>query len=196
MLQNVQRIHDNGGERVARKRKSSTAQDLRDLVALLLSRAGIALALASSMAAHAITIRPLAKAQSPQQIGQLATTIWQGLEAGGRYILSILCLAGAAVSAVRGRRRTGLLHAILTNSGAGIAQNTSWRMLQTQIGEEHRYQGHLFRQAEEGLHVAWNLPVQSTGRAASGTQITEMLGSLGKFSFNLLKSKNQHDKYH
>jgi restriction system protein len=75
---------NNGGAGVARKRKTSTAEDLMDLVTMLPWWAGIALALASYMVLHSIAIRPLPAAQSPQQIGQLATTaIWQGLATGG-----------------------------------------------------------------------------------------------------------------
>lgn len=65
---------NDGGAGVARKRKTSTAEDLMDLIAMLPWWAGIALALASYMVLHSIAIRPLPAAQSPQQIGQLATT--------------------------------------------------------------------------------------------------------------------------
>ena len=100
---------NNGGAGVARKRKTSTAEDLMDLVAMLPWWAGIALALTSYMVLHSIAIRPLPAAQNPQQIGQLATTaIWQGLATGGQYILPLICLAGAAISAVRKRRRSRL----------------------------------------------------------------------------------------
>lgn len=94
---------------MARKSKSSTAVDLMDLIAMLPRWAGIALAIACYMVLHSIAIRTLPAAQSPQQIGQLATTaIWQGLATGGQYILPIICLAGAAISAVRKRRRSWL----------------------------------------------------------------------------------------
>jgi hypothetical protein len=62
---------------VARKRKTSTAEDLMDLIAMLPCWAGIALALTSYMVLHSIAIRPLPAAFSPYQIGRLSTTaIW------------------------------------------------------------------------------------------------------------------------
>lgn len=95
---------------MARKRKTSTAEDLMDLIAMLPWWAGIALALTSYMVLHSIAIRPLPAAQSPQQIDQLATSaIWQGLAIGGQYILPLICLAGAAISAECKRRRSQLL---------------------------------------------------------------------------------------
>ena len=50
---------------MARRKKTSTADDLLELVAMLPWWAGIALALASYMVLHSIAIRPLPAAQSP-----------------------------------------------------------------------------------------------------------------------------------
>ena len=117
---------NDGGAGVARKRKTSTAEDLMDLIAMLPWWAGIALALTSYMVLHSIAIRPLPAAQSPQQIGQLATTaIWQGLATGGQYILPLICLAGAAISAVRKRRRSQLFETTSASSSADALQNMS-----------------------------------------------------------------------
>lgn len=128
---------------MARKRKTSTAEDLMDLIAMLPWWAGIALALASYMVLHSIAIRPLPAAQSPQQIGQLATTaIWQGLATGGQYILPLICLAGAAISAVRKRRRSQLFETTSASSSADALQNMSWREFETLVGEGFRRRGY------------------------------------------------------
>jgi len=128
---------------VARKRKTSTAEDLMDLVAMLPWWAGIALALTSYMVLHSIAIRPLPAAQSPQQIGQLATTaIWQGLATGGQYILPLICLAGAAISAVRKRRRSRLFETTSASSSADALNNMSWREFETLVGEGFRRRGY------------------------------------------------------
>jgi restriction system protein len=109
------------GAGVARKRKTSMAiRSMRSSAWW----AGIALALTSYMVLHSIAIRPLPAAQSPQQIGQLATTaIWQGLATAGQYILPIICLAGAAISAVRQRRRSRLFETTSASSSADALQN-------------------------------------------------------------------------
>lgn len=107
-----------------------------DLVAMLPWWASIALALTSYMVLHSIAIRPLPAAQSPQQIGQLATTaIWQGLANGGQYILPLICLAGAAISAVRKRRRSRLFETTSASSSADALNNMSWREFETLVGE-------------------------------------------------------------
>lgn len=127
---------------MARKSKSSTAEDLMDLIAMRPWWAGIALAIACYMV-HSIVIRPLPAAQSPQQIGQLATTaIWQGLATGGQYILPIICLAGAAISAMRKRRRNRLFQTTSASSCADALQNMSWREFETLVGEGFRRRGY------------------------------------------------------
>ncbi len=142
---------NNGGSGVARKRKTSTAEDLMDLVAMLPWWAGIALALTSYMVLHSIAIRPLPAAQNPQQIGQLATTaIWQGLAIGGQYILPIICLAGAAISAVRKRRRSRLFETTSASSSADALNNMSWREFETLVGEGFRRRGYSVKETGGG----------------------------------------------
>nr|WP_242699196.1 MULTISPECIES: restriction endonuclease [unclassified Delftia] len=140
-----------GGAGVARKRKTSTAEDLMDLIAMLPWWAGIALALTSYMVLHSIAIRPLPAAQNPQQIGQLATTaIWQGLATGGQYILPLICLAGAAISAVRKRRRSQLFETTSASSSADALQNMSWRKFEMLVGEGFRRRGYSVKETGGG----------------------------------------------
>lgn len=134
---------------MARKRKTSTAEDLMDLIALLPWWAGVALALVSYMVLHAIAIRPLPSVQNPQQIGSLATTaIWQGLATGGQYLLPLICLAGAAISAVRKRRRSQLFESTSASASADALQNMSWQEFEILVGEGFRRRG--YRVQENG----------------------------------------------
>jgi restriction system protein len=132
---------------VARKRKTSTAEDFMDLIALLPWWAGVALALVSYMVLHSIAIRPLPSVQNPQQIGALATTaIWQGLATAGQYILPLLCLAGAAISAVRKRRRNQLFESTSASTSADALQNMSWQEFEILVGEGFRRRGYAVRE--------------------------------------------------
>jgi len=63
-----------GGESMARRRNSSAAEDLMDLVALLPRWPGVGLALASYWVLQVVATRPSPAMQSAQQIGQSATT--------------------------------------------------------------------------------------------------------------------------
>ena len=114
---------------MARRRKSSTVEDLMDLVALLPWWAGVVLALASYWVLDAIAKRPLPAAQSAQQIGQWTTTaIWQGLATGGQYLLPMICLFGALMSWVRRRQRRearGQAEASPSVSNAAVPHGTA-----------------------------------------------------------------------
>ena len=136
---------------MARRRKSSTAEDLMDLVALLPWWAGVALALASYWVLHAVATRPLAAAQSAQQIGQLATTaIWQGLATGGQYLLPMICLFGAVTSAVRRRQRRVLFDTTSASSSADALQGMSWQQFELLVGEGFRRRGYAVKEVGGG----------------------------------------------
>ncbi|MBS0342581.1 MAG: hypothetical protein JSS56_18850 [Proteobacteria bacterium] len=123
------------GESTARRRKSSAAEDLMDLVALLPWWAGVALALAGYWILHAVATRPLPAAQAAQQIGQMATTaIWQGPAMGGQYLLPMIYLFGAVISAVRRRQRRTLFDTTSASSGAEALQDMSWQQFELLVG--------------------------------------------------------------
>jgi len=136
---------------MARRRKSSTAEDLMDLVALLPWWAGVVLALPSYWVLHAIATRPLPAAHSAQQIGQLATTaIWQGLATGGQYLLPLICLFGAVMSAVRRRRRRALFDTTSASSSAEALQDMSWQQFELLVGEGFRRRGYAVKEVGGG----------------------------------------------
>ncbi|MET3383212.1 restriction system protein [Variovorax paradoxus] len=122
-----------------------------DLVALLPSWVGVVLALVSYWVLHAIATRPLPVAQSAQQIGQLATTaIWQGLAMGGQYLLPIICLFGAVMSAVRRQRRRALFDATSASSSADALQDMSWQQFELLVGEGFRRRGYAIKEVGGG----------------------------------------------
>lgn len=136
---------------MAKRRKSSTAEDLMDLVALLPWWAGVVLALVSYWVLHAIATRPLPAAQSAQQIGQLTTTaIWQGLATGGQYLLPMICLFGAVMSAVRRQRRRALFDTTSVSNSADALQNMSWQQFELLVGEGFRRRGYTVKEVGGG----------------------------------------------
>ena len=93
-----------------KRRKTSPAEDLMDLVALLPWWLGVALALLSYCVLHGVVDRPLPTLQTGKQIGDaVPTMLWQGLATGGQYLLPFICLMGALVSVLRRRKRRALL---------------------------------------------------------------------------------------
>lgn len=127
---------------MARRRRSSPAEDLMDLIAMLPWWAGVVLAAASYVLLHAVATRPLPVVTHAEQIGQATTaTIWHGLAMGGQYLLPMLCLAGAALSSMRRRQRRALLEEATSSNAAEALQGMSWQQFELLVGEGFRQQG-------------------------------------------------------
>lgn len=100
-----------------RRRNSGTAEDLMDVVALLHWWLELALAPLSHWVPHGVASRPIPPTQTGKQIGELLpTTLRQGFATGGQYLLPLICVLGALISAVR--RRTG--NAVRNRLGEGF----------------------------------------------------------------------------
>ena len=83
---------------MARKR-SSTADDFMDIVAMLPWWAGCALALVSYVLLHRVATQTMVVNTAPGHLSDLMfQSIWMGLATAGQYFVPILCLAGAAMS--------------------------------------------------------------------------------------------------
>ena len=94
---------------MARKR-SSTAEDFTDIVAMLPWWAGCALALVSYVLLHRVATQQMVVNTAPGHLSDLMVqSIWMGLATAGQYFVPILCLAGAAMSAYRRRQRQTLV---------------------------------------------------------------------------------------
>lgn len=120
---------------MARRRKQSTAEDVMDLTAMAPWWVGVILAVVSYVILHAYAGRPLVL-QPGQPAGLMTAVIWQGLATGGQYILPILFLAGAGLSAFR-RRQATQLHGEAASRADGVAQ-MNWREFEVQVGEYFR----------------------------------------------------------
>lgn len=132
---------------MARRRKSSTAEDLMDLVAMLPWWAGVALALVSYWVLHGIATRPLPQFRPGQAMADAMTTsLWQGLATAGQYVLPIICIAGALVSFIRRRQRHQLFETASAGDSADVLQNMSWQEFELLVGEGFRRRGYNVRE--------------------------------------------------
>ncbi len=133
-----------------RKSKSSPAEDLMDLVAMLPWWAGVLLALVSYVWLHQIAAEPFTPNLAPGAAGSGVVQIMvKGLATGGQYILPLICLAGAAASAWRRRERRQLAaEASVKATAADALDGMSWQRFELLVGEAFRQRG--YRVLENG----------------------------------------------
>ena len=125
------------------RRKSSPAEDFVDLIAKCPWWLGVALAALSYLALHHVASQPVASTAQPDQVGAMVTqTLWRTLAAAGQYVLPILCLAGAGISAWRRRERKQLVDNVVRNEATSALDGMSWQQFERLVGEGFRLQGY------------------------------------------------------
>ena len=128
---------------MARRRKSSPAEDWVDLIAMLPWWGGCLLALILYVLLHRVAAQPVITAVAPGQIGSVVIqTIWRTLASIGQYLLALLCLIGAAVSAYRRRHRQNLITGVAGSTAADALDGMSWQEFEQLVGEAFRLQGY------------------------------------------------------
>jgi restriction system protein len=131
------------------RRKTSPAEDVMDLVAMLPWWAGVLLAALAYFALHHVATQSMAATVQPGQVGAMVTqTLWRTLASIGQYVLPILCLAGAAMSAWRRRERKQLIGNVARSEAADALDGMSWQQFERLVGEGFRLQG--YRVVETG----------------------------------------------
>jgi hypothetical protein len=104
---------------MARRKKSSPLEDLMALVALLPWWGGVTLALVAYLGLHQVARQPVPVPTDPAQMGALLQhSLWRGLASVGQYVVPIICLVGAAASALRRRQRRALVENVSANPTA------------------------------------------------------------------------------
>lgn len=128
---------------MARRKRTSPAEDLIELIAMLPWWAGVALALLSYLLLHQVATQPLPAPTQPGQFGAMATqAVWRGLASIGQYVLPLLCLVAASASAWRRRARQGLVADVAHSQASDVLDGMSWREFEMLVGEGFRLQGY------------------------------------------------------
>jgi restriction system protein len=137
------------GEKMARGRKTSPAEDLVALVSLLPWWAGVLLAIGSYVVLHRWAGQPLPAAAQPAQIGTVVTqTIWRTLASIGQYVFPLVFIVGAGVSAWRRKQRQQLVISVAQSGAANALDGMSWQQFEKLVGEGFRLGG--YRVSETG----------------------------------------------
>jgi restriction system protein len=128
---------------MARRKKTSTADDLLELVAMLPWWAGVLLALVSYFVLHNIASQPVVAPTQPGQMGAMVTqSIWKSLATVGQYFVPFICLLGAATSSLRRRERKNLVADMARSQATNALDGMSWREFEILVGEGFRLQGY------------------------------------------------------
>ena len=94
---------------MARRKKTSAAEDWIEIVARLPWWAGVALAVVFYVVLHRLAAQQVVTAVQPGQLGDMMTqTLWKSFAAVGQYLLPFICLVGAGMSAWRRHERKDL----------------------------------------------------------------------------------------
>lgn len=114
-----------------------------DIVARMPWWIGVALALASYLLLHSVASRSVVASADPGRMGQVITqTLGKALADVGQYILPILCLGGAGMSAWRRRVRQDLVTDVAQSRASNALDGMSWRDFEVLVGEGFRLQGY------------------------------------------------------
>jgi len=125
------------------RKKSGPAGDFMDLVAMFPWWVGVALAVLSYLVLHEVASQPIASSVQPGQVGAMVTqTLWRTLASVGQYVLPVLCLAGAGISAWRRQERRQLVDNVARSDAAQALDGMSWQQFERLVGEGFRLQGY------------------------------------------------------
>lgn len=126
---------------MARRGRTSAAEDIMDLVAMLPWWLGVALALVSYLVLSSMAARPIqVAAGGGPPSGVLTAAAIKGLATAGQFVLPILFLAGAGMSAFRRHQRQRLLASALSSESA--IDGMRWQEFEMVVGEAFRRQGY------------------------------------------------------
>jgi restriction system protein len=134
---------------MARRSKSSPADDFIAIVALMPWWAGVIMGVGAYLLLHHWARQPVIVAVQPAQVGTIATQVmWRGLAGGGQYFVPFICFIGAAVSAWRRKERRQLVADVAQSRCADALDGISWQEFEKLVGEGFRLRG--YRVTETG----------------------------------------------
>ena len=138
---------------MTRRKKSSLFEVLIDIVAMLPWWAGVVLAVVSYLVLHrTAALAPVAAFQPGQAEALVVQTFGKTLATFGQYLLPLICLAGAGISAWRRRERAALVHNVVKSDSADALNGMPWQQFEQLVGEAFRLEG--FAVAETGGSAA------------------------------------------
>ena len=128
---------------MARRKKSSFAEDVIDLMAMLPWYVGAATALLIYLFLHSVATSAVPVAAKPGDMtGAVVGAVWRPIAGVAQYFLPLLCLVGAAVSAWRRHVRRTLVDNVTASPVVSILEGMTWQEFEMLVGEGYRLQGY------------------------------------------------------
>lgn len=127
---------------MARKRNQNTFEDLIDIVALFPWWVGLILAVASYFWLHYIAVAPVVVAQQGQMATVMTQSLYKGLATAGQYVLPLVCIIGALLSALGRWKRKQLIDGVNASSAVSALNEMTWQEFEMLVGEAFRRTGY------------------------------------------------------
>ncbi len=133
------------------RRSSTHAAALTGLVARLPWWLGVLLALISYLVLHRWAATPVAIPLQPGQRGlAIAQAMLQSVAVFAQYVVPLLCLAGAALSAWQRKARLELVDDVARARSASVLDGITWQQFEQLVGEAYRQQGYRVQETGGG----------------------------------------------
>lgn len=133
---------------MARKKKSSPAEDFIAVIALVPWWIGLTIGVIGYFVLHEFATSPVVVvASGPGLAGSLYGTFARALAQAGQYVVPFLCLIGAGASALGRRKRKKLLDGVASAGNTDALGAITWLEFEQMTGEWFRRQGYAIAEA-------------------------------------------------
>jgi restriction system protein len=128
---------------MARRKRQSTAEGVLELVARWPWWVGVILAVVTHAVFRWLAGRPQPTMADPRQVADvLPHLLISGVSSALQFVVPLLCVIGAALSAIQRRKRAALVTTVTGSRSADALNGMSWAEFELLVGEAFRVQGY------------------------------------------------------
>jgi restriction system protein len=125
------------------RRRQNLAEGLIEVTSKLPWLVGVALALFAYVWLHNVASSEVTATAQPGQLGQLVTqNVFKSLASVGQYLLPLIFLVGAGLSAFGRYQRRALHEQVAASPDRGALNDMSWQQFEALVGEAFRRKGY------------------------------------------------------
>lgn len=133
------------------RRKQKLTEDLIEVTSKFPWWVGVALAIVAYVWLHNVAVTDVTAVVQPGKMGDfVGQTLFKTLASVGQYLLPIVFLVGAAMSAYGRYTRQALHEQVAASSDRGALNNMSWQQFEALVGEAFRRNGYVVTETGGG----------------------------------------------